>query len=131
MTDSIVVDGLEALVKEAAAKAIINRITNSDALKKTVDDLLVKAIKDAEPLIKAAIEAAVKETLANPSSPIPPMIYEALLASSPKLKGQFDAVMKRVGKDLALDRRTLTALAEKVKQEIAAGDEKLGIGQFS
>ena len=97
---------------------------------KRVGEIVDQVLKDNTTMIEAAVVKALSEALADPSI-IGPMIRSALIASGSMMEGQFNAVMKKVGKDLALDRRTLTELAEVVKKRIAAGDEALGMGMFS
>lgn len=78
------------------------------------------------PGLQSTVEAAAHQAVRDAI-----MVREALLASSDAMQGQFIAVMKRVGKDLALDRKTLEGLVEAVRLEIAQNAEKLGIGMFS
>lgn len=126
----VTIPGSGMAIKNAAMSAIINQVTNSPMIRCEVDRIAQTVIKSNESRIAAAIQNSLDEALADPAV-IGPMVCKALMASESDLHGQFSAVMKRVGKDLALDRKTLEKLVEAVKVEIAQNNEKLGIGMFS
>lgn len=130
MNDKIEITGMQEVIDAAARSAVRDAITKSPVIVKRVGEIVDQVLKDNTTMIEAAVVKALSEALADPSI-IGPMIRSALIASGSMMEGQFNAVMKKVGKDLALDRRTLTELAEVVKKRIAAGDEALGMGMFS
>lgn len=126
----VTIPGSGHAIQTAAMSAIQNSIANSSVIRAEVDRIVVTRLKANEPFIGDAIQKALDEALADPAL-IGPMVRSALVASASDMHGQFSAVMKRVGKDLALDRKTLEKLVEAVKVEIAQNNEKLGVGMFS
>lgn len=126
----VTIPGSGAAIQAAAMNAIHHTIANSSALRSEVDRITQCVVRANEAKIASAIQDALDVALADPTL-IGPMVRNALLASSSHMNGQFVAVMKRVGKDLALDRKTLEKLVEAIKLEITQNNEKLGIGLFS
>jgi hypothetical protein len=131
MTDSLTITGLQSTVEAAAHQAIRDAMLGSGSqIKVQVNRMVDQVITGNELVIKAAVSRALEKVISDEAM-IESMVREALLASSDAMQGQFIAVMKRVGKDLALDRQTLERLVEAVRLEIAQNAEKLGIGMFS
>lgn len=122
--------GIGPQLARVAQEAMEVHLRNSAVLKAETDRIILNTMKLHEPAIQAAVANALMTVLADPTV-IEPMVRNALQASATHMHGSFDGVMKRVGKDLALDRKTLEKLVEAVKLEISINNEKLGIGLFS
>lgn len=131
---SISLEIKEEDVKKVAVDAIqsaVNRLVNdSPMLKKTIETAIATIMVDVNSQLKAAIEKAVMEVTSRPTF-LHAVIEKAILNSSDKLSGAFDASLRSAGKQLALDRSSLTALSEEVKARIAAECEINGTGSFS
>ncbi|MEG0063049.1 MAG: hypothetical protein RR740_00450 [Pseudomonas sp.] len=131
----------EAAVEAAARKAVeeaVGKVVNASPLiKNAVEKAIADSMSDITPLLKKALESAVSDVMTS-SDVFHKLLQKALLDSSSKLAGAFDASMRRMGKDLALDRTTLEAVVEGVKHNIDAEAaarlellEARGMGNFA
>lgn len=114
---------------EAAHNAIRLQVSGSP-FSSMIGATMTKALENCTPQIELAVKAAVEAALSDQDT-INKIVKEALIGSAGKATGQFDAVMKRVGKDLCLDRKTMEQLVESIKISVALDAEKIGLGAFS
>lgn len=126
----LILPGVGTAIQSAATNAAISAASSSSTYRTEMDRMIVAAMKRNEEKIQNALDDAVNEALSDKTL-IQAMISKAIIESASSMEGQFTAIMKRVAKDLALDRPTLEKLVEAIRLEAAKNAEKLGMGLFS
>lgn len=128
---------VEAAARLAVEQAVSKYINASPLIKTAIEKAIADSMSDITPMLKKALESAVSDVMTT-SDVFQQLIQKALLDSSSKLTGAFDSSMRRMGKDLALDRSTLESVIDNVKYNIdteAAARlallEERGMGNFA
>lgn len=126
----LVIPNLDFLAQRAVERVIIDSLNSTDVIDRALQAAIKDCMEDITPKLTAALQEATDKVLQKPGF-IEGIVEANLMRSADKLSGSFDSSMRAAGKALALDRSTLTAIAEEVKIRAFKEKEEQGIGRFS